>query len=109
MSRVFVIQNSMIRRHGEWVPKFNVSSASKFGELVSLTDHGVSMHDMPRITKEFRNDLQDFSPDDYLLTIGSPVLIGIACAIAAEHSDILNFVQWDKMSRMYLAVTVDLR
>ena len=85
--RVFIVQDQQKRRGESLVSKFDFSTAEKFGELVYLL--GPSARPFPpneEIVAELHEKLHDFSPDDYLLLVGNPCLIGWATAIAAHYS-----------------------
>lgn len=57
--------------------------------------------------------LKDFSVDDYLLLIGSPVIIGLAThlageALLAKGFGLLTLLQWDRRGENYLPITISL-
>lgn len=77
--RVFIIQED---------PRKNFLPAMEFGELVFILPAGeqVFLNAGPTIAK-VRTALRDFSDDDFILPIGDPVGIGIACVEAARAND----------------------
>lgn len=112
MPRVFIIQDQQVRRGGELVSKFDFAAARHFGEPVFLLGPG----DRPflpndRLVEELHEKLQDFGPDDYLLLVGNPCLIGWATAIAAHYSGgIVQQLQFAaRPTPHYLEVVADLQ
>lgn len=74
--RVFIIQED---------PRKNFLPAAEYGELVFVLPAGeqVFMNAAPTIAK-VRAVMGDFNDDDFILPIGDPIGIGIACAEAAR-------------------------
>ena len=53
--------------------------------------------------------LKDFQPDDYLLLIGDPSCIAIACSIATTKTKgIVKVLKWDKREHTYIPINIDL-
>jgi len=76
--KVYVIQE---------VAKFNVIPANEYGELVPLFEEGkqIMLSPAPAIRKA-KEKLRNFSDDDFLLLIGDPSMIGLACAVASDNN-----------------------
>ena len=76
MGKVYVIQENS---------KFNIISAKRYGELVPVFEEGkqIMLSPAPAI-KKLNYILKDFNDDDYLLLIGDPAMIGLACTIASN-------------------------
>lgn len=108
-SRVFVIQNQHRWNAGveKFEPKFDLSPAEEFGELVYLLSPTASPFNPDPLIKELRNKLYDFGPDDYLLLIGNPVLIGLSVSIASLCCDSVSLLQWSGKDRRYIKISVD--
>lgn len=101
MSIVYIVQES---------PGKNLLGANKFGELKPMlpSDHQTVL-DSTGTVRKLRHKLRTFSGKDYLLAIGDPVAIGIACAIAAENNGgRFKMLKWDRQEKLYYAVSVDL-
>jgi len=98
---VFIVQEVKSR---------NVLSAEKFGNLELLLPEGAQIvlsagPTVKRLTYKLRN----FNDDDYLLLIGDPSAIGIACAIAAtQNRGQFKCLKWDKREYKYYPVEVNL-
>ena len=88
----------------------NVLSAEKFGTLELLLPEGSHLvlragPTVRRLTYKLRN----FNDDDYLLLIGDPSAIGIACAIAATNNrGQFKCLKWDKREYKYYPVEINL-
>ena len=98
MSTVYVIQE---------VPGRNILSAEKYGTLKPLLSAGtqVVLSSQPTIKKL----LQDFNSDDYLLLMGDPAIIGIACAIASDiNQGRYKVLKWDNQEKRYYSVEIDI-
>ena len=88
----------------------NVLSAEKFGDLELLLPEGsqLVLSTGPTV-RRLRYKLRNFNDDDYLLLIGDPSAIGIACAIAATNNrGQFKCLKWDKREYKYYPVEVNL-
>ena len=88
----------------------NVLSAEKFGTLELLLPEGsqLVLSTGPTV-RRLRYRLRNFNDDDYLLLIGDPSAIGIACAVAATNNrGQFKCLKWDKREYKYYPVEVNL-
>jgi len=111
MSKVFVVQNQhrWDPAKGAFVPKFDLTSATKYGELVYLLTPTAAPFNSGPVINELRDKLAFFGDDDCLLLIGNPVLIGCAVAIASEvNNGRVRMLQWSGTDRRYVPVQVEL-
>lgn len=107
--RVFVVQKTMRwdSTKGELVPKFDVSPAAEYGTVDYLLSPTASPFRPEALLGELHDKLKDFGPEDHLLLIGNPVLIGMAVAIAADYTDgEVKVLQWSGKARKYLPVAI---
>jgi hypothetical protein len=75
-NRVYVAQEN---------PKVDIVSATKWGELIALTNREDQLHlNTGRLIQQIKRKLRDFDSDDWLLAIGDPAIIGVAFAIASD-------------------------
>jgi hypothetical protein len=98
---VYVIQES----------QRNMTSALDFGSLEALLEERdeATMLNIPRLVEKIKHGLRYFTKDDYLLLIGSPVSIGIACAVAAEMTGgVFQVLKWDGQEKRYWQARVNL-
>lgn len=84
--RVFVVQDHRRWERGKLVPRFDITDAERFGEVVTLLAHDANPHVPGDSAKRLMSALEDFSDGDYLLAIGNPVFIGWAFAYAAAYN-----------------------
>lgn len=109
MPRVFVVQNTQHKNPftKELEPKFDLNPALEYGRLVYLLSPSASPFHPETIIPELQRSLEDFQPDDYLLMIGNPVLIGLAFAIAAHYTNgDVRALQWSGRSNKYIAIDI---
>jgi hypothetical protein len=103
MSRVFVTQPQVGK---------DLSQAEEFGKLVycSNKNEQVTHNTVSNATKYLSKALADFDyATDYLLLIGDPVLIGLACSIVSETTiGRYNVLKWVKQEKRYEPITIDL-
>ena len=101
MNKVFVIQER---------PERNIVSAQKFGQLTPIISSRkqVVLSAAPTISI-MKKVLKDFNDDDYLLLMGDPAAIGIACSIASDiKRGRYKLLKWDKQEMMYYPIQIDL-
>ena len=99
--KVYVIQE---------VSKFSVISAQKFGELVPMFEEGkqIMLSPGPAIRKA-KIILKDFCDNDYLLLIGDPSMIGLACSVAANNNlGKYKVLKYDRRTYTYYPIQIDL-
>lgn len=92
----------------ELVEKYDLRPAEEYGDLVYLLSPTAAPFNSRPIINELKEKLKFFKPDDYLLLIGNPALIGFSVAIAADHTGgSLNLLQWSGKDRKYLPIKVE--
>mgnify|MGYP001174398327 FL=1 len=92
--KVFVVQEVSGR---------NILSAEKYGELELLLPNNsqIVLSSGPTV-RRLNQKLKNFSDDDYLLLMGDPSAIGIACAIASSNNrGRFKCLKWDKREFRY--------
>lgn len=97
---VYVIQETAGR---------NVLSAQEFGQLEVLLPPNANIVLSPGPTIRMVNrSLRKFSDKDYLLLMGDPAAIGIACAVAARaNNGRFKLLKWDRLTSQYFPIEVD--
>jgi hypothetical protein len=106
-AKVYVVQKQHKWDEGkeEFVPKFDLSSAEEYGELVYLLKPTAAPFHPGPVVEELRGKLEWFNEEDSLLLIGNPVLIGCAVAIASQSNrGRVKVLQWSGTSRKYVQV-----
>jgi hypothetical protein len=110
-AKVYVVQKQ--HRWDEdkqaFVPKFDLSSAEKYGELIYLlTPTAAPFNTMP-VVKELHEKLYWFGDEDSLLLIGNPVLIGCAVTVAAKtNNGRVKMLQWSGTERRYIQIQAEM-
>ena len=113
LSKVFIPQVPRFRNpdstEHEFIPKLDLSPAKNYGELVECVSSAASPHDTDEVIEVLNEVLYNYSDDDYLLCVGSPIIIGWATAIAASYNEgKLNMLVWDKFRGGYKVVKAHL-
>lgn len=110
MPTVYIVQNSLKRdATGAMVPKHDTRTAAQFGPTVDLLGPGAAPWSLGVVDELYRK-LAGFTSEDFLVLIGSPVLIGYAFTIAAEMADgKFTVLQWDGKRDCYFPVKCDLK
>ena len=105
---VYVLQEIAGTRYGN--PKINIVGAAEYGEIkFLLPELSQIMWSPGPLIYKLRSLLKNYTPDDYLLLVGDPAIIGVACSIV---SDITNgkykLIKWDKQERRYYPIEINL-
>ena len=106
-SRVFIVQNQLRKdpETGELVPRFDLSPAKIYGDFIFLLGSNAKPFRSDSVLKDLHLSLKDYSDNDYLLLIGSPVLIGFAVAIAADNNQgQIQLLQWNGDLNQYIVI-----
>lgn len=105
--RVYVTQHGQQKVDDRWV-KRDISNAERYGEIVELIQPGPMIRATPQVVQTLRHKLMRFNDSDYLLCMGDPAIIGIACVMAARaNSGRYTLLVWDRESSSYYPVPVD--
>ena len=91
-------------------PYISVLSAADYGEIVVLFESGLQIMFSPQpAIRKLKRKLRDFNDNDYLLMMGDPAAMGIACCVAAEmNRGKFKILKWDKKQQRYYPVSVNL-
>jgi hypothetical protein len=111
MSTVYITQEvlKLDDKSGAYTPQYNLTPALKYGEPVVLAPHGLTLISTEPLVRRIRSKLVNFNDDDYILALGDPAIIGIACSIASEINDgRYRLLKWDRETRQYIPVRIDL-
>jgi hypothetical protein len=92
------------------MPYKDILSAEEYGELVSIIEPGYQLYISPEpIVEKVRSVLKNFNDDDYLLLIGDPSIIGVACAVASDiNMGKLKVLKWDRRRERYYPIEFDI-
>ena len=105
---VYVVQEIAGTRFNS--PKINITGALEYGDFKFLLPELSQLMWSPGpLIFQLRKLLKDYTPDDYLLLVGDPAIIGVACSIV---SDITNgkykLIKWDRQERKYYPIKINL-
>ena len=105
---VYVVQEIAGTRFNS--PKINITGALEYGDFKFLLPELSQLMWYPGpLIFQLRKLLKDYTPDDYLLLVGDPAIIGVACSIV---SDITNgkykLIKWDRQERKYYPIEINL-
>ena len=91
-------------------PGKNILSAQQFGQInVLLPASAQSGFSAGALASQLYVKLAKYRAEDFLLLIGDPVLIGVACAIASHWSNgKVQMLKWDRQEHQYFPVSFDL-
>lgn len=103
-SKVFVTQRVMTRdpASGGMVPRYDLSNAKTFGEIVFIFGPGQQVEDQAIYQDiEARLDEEDYDPEtDYLLVSGS-LRIGMQACLCVAARGPVRELDWDQKYRQY--------
>ena len=105
---VYVVQEIAGTRFNS--PKINITGALEYGDFnFLLPELSQLMWSPGPLIFQLRKLLKNYTPDDYLLLVGDPAIIGVACSIV---SDITNgkykVIKWDRQERKYYPIEINL-
>ena len=92
------------------MPYKDILSAEKYGELKSIVEPGLNIYFSPApIVTKMRRVLKNFNDDDYLLLIGDPSIIGVACSVASDiNMGRFKVLKWDRRREKYYPLEFDI-
>jgi hypothetical protein len=112
MSKVFITQEAVKKTDsGAFRAIMDYTPASEYGDLIVVVPGGTSMLSPVPTVRLVKNVLMenDFTQDDYIIPVGSPLVIGIVFAIAsAKTGGKFNVLSWDKKYGKYIPIKVDI-
>jgi hypothetical protein len=111
MAHVYVVQLAKRRNRdtGEIEPVFDITPAEEHGELVELLSPTAKPFNPEPIIEELYVKLENYGDDDFILCIGNPILMALACSIAADINDgRVNMLQWNGHQGRYVPVEADI-
>lgn len=92
-----------------WTPTADLSPAHKFGELRVMLPPNFGMVTGAPLIQAIKERMANFTPNDYLLAVGDPVLIAAAAGIAVlKTGGRLRMLKWDRHTKDYIIVDLHL-
>lgn len=87
----------------------DITSAMDFGTIDVLCPPGQIAFSPAPTVRRIQRKLSKYTDEDYLLLIGDPAAIGIACAVAAAYNHgRFKMLKWSRKENRYYPVSVDL-
>ena len=108
LSTVHVVQEIPGTKEGK--PKINIIGAAEYGKFKFLLPElsQIIFSPGPLIYK-LRQELKNFSEQDYLLLTGDPAIIGVACSIVSDMTNgKYKLLKWDRQERKYYPIEINL-
>jgi len=107
MNKVFVPNEPIRFVQGEPRSVFDITPASKYGEIVILTSgNNITLSPQPLVA-HFKKLLEDFNDSDYIIAIGDPSAMCICCSVAAHlNGGRFKLLKWNRTTDSYLVVPV---
>ena len=92
------------------MPYRDILSAEKYGELKPVLEPGYQLILSPAPTiQKIKRVLKNFTDDDYLLLMGDPSIIGVACAVASDiNMGRFKVLKWDRKREKYYPLEIDI-
>lgn len=110
-NKCYIIQEPMKRDPGSgvMVPVMDFRKVLEYGDpVVCLPTGRVSLSPGPMIDN-LREKLKDFTDDDYIVSVGDPTAIFAAAMVASDiNNGRVKALKWDKDSRQYIVVQIDI-
>jgi hypothetical protein len=109
MSKVLGVQSNMRRNEDKsWTPRFDLTPASKFGEISFIFGHGNHQfmgNDLHEIAAE---RLEGFDPEqDYILPVGDTSLVAVVFRVIEEMGmGPVRVLHWDGNKKAYDVIMV---
>ena len=112
MPKVFIVNEPDPSRSPHGRPVWDVSPASHFGEIVYIFPAGdpPPVRNREEAYRRANEVLSQASGDDYLVWAGGdPFGMILAAGIMADYTDgKFNYLMWDRGSRVYAPIPVDM-
>lgn len=106
---VFIPQEPARLENNVWVPTMNLQAAEAYGQCVTLCSPGRVLLSTAPTIQAMRAKMAGFDDNDFIVAIGDPGLIGIACCTAMlENQGRYKLLKWDGGNKRYTVVEVDM-
>lgn len=94
--------------HDMRIPVVDLSPATVFGEIVPMLPPKIGVAIMAPVVTALKEQLANFTDDDYLLALGDPGFIAAAAAILSRKRDRFRMLRWSRNDRAYSVVEIEL-
>lgn len=110
MSTVYIVQEPVrLDEHNNPVPVMDFRKVLEYGDpVVCLPNGRVAFSPGPTIDA-LKEKLKNITDDDYLVSVGDPTAIFAAAMVAGYYNNgRVNCLKWDKVSKRYVVVKLDI-
>ena len=91
------------------VPMYDFTPALRYGSICVCLEPNVSFHMTKPVASALREKLAAFRESDYLIAVGSPLVIALSAHFALERTGgKLNLLTWDRREGEYLNHRIEL-
>jgi hypothetical protein len=104
--RVFVTQLPTRYEGGAWVPTVDITPAREHGEVLYMIPPGFNLPDASLAMQQVQERLKDFTPKDYLLPMGDPIVMAAAAAVLGARRAPFKVLKWDRPARRYMVYVI---
>lgn len=92
-----------------WVPSVEIAPAERHGTIVVMLPPNAARSGLVPCVAALRERMEqeNYGPEDYLIGIGDPSLIGAASCLAVRRTGgLLRMLKWDRMAKDYYVAEV---
>lgn len=109
--RVFIPQLALRKRviqgQEELVPSVDITPSAEYGVPTIIYRAGfVELNSLDALI-DGAERIKSITEQDYILPIGSPLLISTVVALALQHVKVVNYLWWSKNDQRYTVIPYD--
>jgi|SRR5580765_5160512 len=107
MSNVYITQEVLKRTlQNEKVLVYDFSAAKQYGDLHIVVPFGLPVENLQETAFKA---LQNFTEEDYILSVGDPAVVALVVAVATVLTDgRFTLLKWDRSKYNYVPIRIDL-
>lgn len=105
MPRVYLPQlpSRFDGRMNAWVPTVDVTPATRFGEIVVVTEPQAYRMAVAQLVPAIKHQMRDFTQSDYLIALGDPsIMVTCALVAATRTGGRVKLLKWDRRLTDYI-------
>ena len=88
-----------------WVPTVNMAPANAYGEVIVMLPPEANRLDLTPLVEILKSKMSTFTSSDYIVAVGDPSLLAIACCIASQKTHgFIRMLKWDRNATDYIPV-----
>tara|TARA_R110000803_G_scaffold25090_5_gene60015 strand:- start:6588 stop:6947 length:360 start_codon:yes stop_codon:yes gene_type:complete len=82
--------------------KKDLSDAKRYGNLLAVFGNPRKPYNTDEMISKARRMLSEWKEGDYLLMLGDPTLCGVCMSVAAEYTECIDILSWDRNTFCYI-------